>query len=219
MEDFTHIRRIAILVFPGADEMDFVGPLRVLRAAVASGKTSLTACDLVTYAPHSASDFITASHGMQVKPDSLLDAHTFGAYDLLMVVGGGWANRAPVGAYAEMQAGHVTKLLREVALANDKIIFASVCTGALLLAHAGILGEGQHASTYHSARMDLAAFGVHVVEDRVVVHQKEGGRIIVSSGGVTSGIDLALCLVGKVAGDEVADSIARGMEYERVFRF
>src|ERR1035437_7875178 len=84
---------------------------------------------------------------------------------------------------------------------------ASVCTGALLLAHAGVVGA-RRATTHHAARADLAASGAEVMEDRVV----DDGDLV-TSGGVTSGLDPALWLVERFAGRDLADTVARRMEY------
>jgi transcriptional regulator GlxA family with amidase domain len=86
---------------------------------------------------------------------------------------------------------------------------AGVCTGTLLLAHAGVVGD-RRAATHHDARADLAGLGVHVVDDWVV---DEGS--LVTSGGVTSGIDLALWLVERWFGAPRAGGIAAALEYPR----
>jgi transcriptional regulator GlxA family with amidase domain len=89
-------------------------------------------------------------------------------------------------------------------------VIASVCTGAMALAAAGLL-EGRRATTHHAALEDLRRSGADVVDARVV----DDGDIV-SCGGVTSGIDLALWLVERFAGDEVADRVARDIEHDRV---
>ena len=79
----------------------------------------------------------------------------------------------------------------------------------MLLAHAGVVGS-RRAATHHNARTDLAALGATVVTDRVV----DDGDLV-TSGGVTSGIDLALWLVERFAGTVYADQVAEAMEYVR----
>jgi len=88
-------------------------------------------------------------------------------------------------------------------------VMAGVCTGTMLLAHAGVVGE-RRATTHHSALPDLADLGATVVQDRVV----DDGSLV-TSGGVTSGIDLALWLVEREFSREVADNVAQRMEYPR----
>jgi transcriptional regulator GlxA family with amidase domain len=84
----------------------------------------------------------------------------------------------------------------------------SVCTGALLLAAAGLL-DGAPATTHWLARDQLAELGAKPVPDRVVEHGK-----IVTAAGVSSGIDMALHLVKAINGPEVAQAVQLGIEYD-----
>ncbi|KAJ3062086.1 hypothetical protein HDU99_005340, partial [Rhizoclosmatium hyalinum] len=96
---FKSVRKIAILVFPGVDDIDFVGPYRVLQAAISAqvklgGKQSLESCKLLTFAPYNPNSLLTSAYGIQFKPDGVFDESRFFAYDLIIVPGGGWAGRA-----------------------------------------------------------------------------------------------------------------------------
>jgi transcriptional regulator GlxA family with amidase domain len=84
----------------------------------------------------------------------------------------------------------------------------SVCTGSLILAAAGLL-EGKRATSNWQALGELGTFGVEVVPERVVFHGK-----IATAAGVTAGIDMALALAAKVAGEQVAQAIQLGIEYD-----
>jgi transcriptional regulator GlxA family with amidase domain len=84
----------------------------------------------------------------------------------------------------------------------------SVCTGSLLLAAAGLL-DGAPATTHWLARDVLAELGAKPVADRVVQHGK-----IITAAGVSSGIDMALELVTKINGKEVAQAVQLGIEYD-----
>src|SRR5882757_57947 len=84
----------------------------------------------------------------------------------------------------------------------------SVCTGSLLLAAAGLL-DGAPATTHWLARDALAELGAEPVADRIVEHGK-----IVTAAGVSSGIDMALHLVQKINGPEVAQAVQLGIEYD-----
>ena len=84
----------------------------------------------------------------------------------------------------------------------------SVCTGSLLLAAAGLL-DGAPATTHWLARKRLAELGANPVPDRVVEHGK-----IVTAAGVSSGLDMALHLVKKINGPEVAQAVQLGIEYD-----
>ncbi len=84
----------------------------------------------------------------------------------------------------------------------------SVCTGSLLLAAAGLL-DGIAATTHWLARDLLGELGAKPVSNRVVQHGK-----IVTAAGVSSGIDMALRLVQQINGDEVAQAVQLGIEYD-----
>jgi transcriptional regulator GlxA family with amidase domain len=84
----------------------------------------------------------------------------------------------------------------------------SVCTGSLLLAAAGLL-DGAPATTHWLARDALAELGAKPVPDRIVEHGK-----IVTAAGVSSGIDMALHLVKTINGEEVAQAVQLGIEYD-----
>jgi transcriptional regulator GlxA family with amidase domain len=84
----------------------------------------------------------------------------------------------------------------------------SVCTGSLLLAAAGLL-DGAPATTHWLARDRLAELGATPVPDRVVEHGK-----IVTAAGVSSGIDMALHLVRRINGEQIAQAVQLGIEYD-----
>ena len=84
----------------------------------------------------------------------------------------------------------------------------SVCTGSLLLGAAGLL-KGLEATTHWAAMDDLAALGARPTHQRVVFQGK-----IVTAAGVSSGIDMALTLAARIAGDEYAQTIQLGIEYD-----
>ena len=84
----------------------------------------------------------------------------------------------------------------------------SVCTGALVLGAAGIL-DGKRATTHWAYLDRLSEFGAEPVAERVV----EDGKVITAAG-VSAGIDMALTLAARIAGDEVAQAIQLGIEYD-----
>jgi uncharacterized protein (DUF427 family)/putative intracellular protease/amidase len=187
---------IDIVVFDGVDELDFVGPLEVLRGAAAGG------ADLsVRLVTRTEPLEVTGHHGLRLRADALYEP---GA-DILLVPGGGWVARAGTGAWAEAERGDWLPLLK--AAADAGVLLAAVCTGSMLLARAGAIGA-RPATTHHLARADLEAAGVRFVDQRVV---DAGG--LVTAGGVTSGIDLALHLVERLAGPEAAQRQADLLEY------
>ncbi len=148
--------RFDIVVYDGLDEMDALGPLEVLRSAQAAG-ADMTA-RLVTRIPVGE---VVGAFGLRFRPDAVYES---GA-DVVLVPGGGWAARAAVGAWAEAQDGALLPLLADAA--GQGGIMAGVCTGTMLLAHAGVVGS-RRATTHHAALDDLAATGAQVVSERVV---------------------------------------------------
>lgn len=192
--------RVAILIYDGFDELDAVAPFEVFRSAAVSHPDLVV--QLVTL---DGSDSIVASHGLHVRPDARLDEHD--PPDLLLVPGGGWNMRAERGAWGEAQRGAIPAVIARLHAAG--VTIATVCTGGMLAATAGIL-RGRPAVTHHSALDDLRASGAEVIAARVV----DDGTII-SAGGITSGLDLALWVVERYFGAESALTIEREMEYER----
>jgi transcriptional regulator GlxA family with amidase domain len=193
----TQPLRIEILVFDGVDELDALAPYRVLKGAIGAG----AAFDvrLVTLA---AADEVTASCGLRFQPDGVL-----GEPDVLVVPGGGWAARADVGAWGEARRGAIPEAIR--AQADRGATIATVCTGAMLAAFGGVTSE-RNAITHHAAIEDLRASGATIVMARVV----DDGDLI-SAGGVTSGLDLALWLIERFAGAQIAAKVEANLEYER----
>ena len=186
-----------IVLFEGVDELDVVGPLEVFRRAASLGADlSARLCSTA------GTRAVKGAFGLIFQPER---EYVPGEAEVVVVPGGGWVARGEVGAWAEVKRGEWPRLLSEAASAGS--VVAGVCTGAMLLAHAGLF-KGRRATTHHDALADLAALGVDVVSDRVV---DEGS--VVTSGGVTSGIDLALWLVSKHFGESLAVVVADGLEY------
>jgi transcriptional regulator GlxA family with amidase domain len=188
--------RVDIIIYEGFDELDAIGPFEVLTQAARMGAGVSTR--LVTLEPV---EWVTASHGLEVKPHGVLDA----AADLVVVAGGGWAGRTERGAWGEAQRGVLPATLAELHRAGTPL--AAVCTGGMLLAAAGLL-KGRPAVTHRSARDDLVASGAAWSDHRVV----DDGDMV-TSGGVTSGLDLALWLVERHFGTDLKARVASHIEY------
>ena len=189
---------IEVILFDGFDELDALGPYEVFRTAQENGAD--IHAELV--GAHGAAT-ITASHGARF----IVDRGPSGASDMVVVPGGGWNTRDGTGAWSEAQRGDLPERIAEIHRGGTTV--ASVCTGAMLLAAAGIT-TGRPATTHHVAIDDLRASGAVIVDARVV----DDGDVI-TAGGVTSGLDLALLIVERQAGREIADGVAREIEYER----
>jgi transcriptional regulator GlxA family with amidase domain len=183
--------RIDIVVFDGMDELDAVGPLEVLRRA--GFDVQLVALDA-----HTA---VTCAYGLTITPDGAPRSDA----EVVVFPGGGWVARTDKGVRAEVDSKRWEPLIADAS--GRGAVLASVCTGAMLLASAGAL-KGRRATTHHNAWEDLGAAGATLVRERVV---DDGDRV--TAGGVTSGIDLALHLVERFAGKQMADRIADDLEY------
>ena len=191
--------RIAVVVYDGFDEMDAVGPYEVLSAAASRG------CDLeVSIRSLKAAERVTASHGLRIEVDGTLDDAD---PDFVVVPGGGWNDRSEASAWAEAQKGDLPDALRRL-YEEEGTGLAAVCTGGMLLAEAGVLG-GRPAVTHASALDDLRETDAEIVDARVV----DDGDVL-TAGGVTSGLDLALHLVRRLCDEEVAEAVATNIEYE-----
>jgi transcriptional regulator GlxA family with amidase domain len=191
---------VAVLLYEGFDELDAIGPFEVFRTAESAGadlRARLVALD--------GAGPVTASHGTRVAADGGLPDP--GDVDLLVVPGGGWNDRSEAGAWAEYERGDVPEAVRAHHDAGATV--AAVCTGGMLLSGAGVLDD-RPAVTHASALSDLRETDAVVREERVV----DDGDVL-TAGGVTSGLDLALHLVEREAGAEVAESVATTLEYTR----
>jgi len=186
----------AILVYDGFDDLDTFGPFEVFSHAQRAGAD--IEVGLYTLDP---AETVETGHGLTVEPDGTMPDDP----DVVVVPGGGWSTDREASARGEYERGEIPEAL--AAYHEQGAVVASVCTGAMLLAGAG-LTDGRPAVTHHSALADLDASGAEVVDQRVV----DDGDIV-TAGGITSGIDLALHLLEREFGGEVAESVAETMEY------
>ena len=176
---------IGIVVYPGFTALDAVGPYEVL-ARVPGARVTWIAEQRGT---------VRADRGLEISADATFDDAP--QIDLLLVPGG-------PGQLQQMD-GALVSFLRERATRAE--VVASVCTGSLLLAAAGLL-DGKHATTHWLARDALERLGAIFVEQRDV---REGN--VFTAAGVSAGIDLALTLAAMLSNDEVAQAIQLGIEY------
>jgi transcriptional regulator GlxA family with amidase domain len=184
--------RIEILVYDGFDEIDAFGPFEVLSNA--GFEVELVAVE--------QPGTVTSMRGVRLLPETCL-----GTPDGIVVPGGGWLNRAPEGSWAQAQRGVLPARLATVATSAQWV--ASVCTGSMLLATAGLL-EGRYATTNRNAFDNLTPYVREVIDERVV----DDGDII-TAGGLTAGLDLGLWITERYSGTAVADRVARSIEYLR----
>jgi transcriptional regulator GlxA family with amidase domain len=191
----TKTRKLAILIFPDVEILDFCGPYEVF--SVANRFVEPAAFNVFTVAEKPSP--VVTHNGLSVNP--MFELAHCPRPDLLLVPGGR-------GTRAEMNNSALIDWIRNAAADADLIL--SVCTGSLLLAKAGLL-DGLEATTHHGA-MDLlreAAPAATVRADRRFV---DNGQVICSAG-IAAGIDMSLHVVAKLHGDDVAAKTAKQMEY------
>lgn len=190
---------LCIVIFDGFEELDTIGPYQVFGIA-ADFQPDFT----VSLRTLEAAESVTAAHGLDVVPDGRLDDID---PDIVVVPGGGWNDRRDAGAWAEAEGGAIPEALNRLHDRGSTV--AGVCTGVMLLARAGLI-DGRPAVTHADALDDLRDDGAEVVDARVV----DDGDLL-TAGGVTAGIDLALYLVEREFGADLARGIAEGIEYDR----
>jgi transcriptional regulator GlxA family with amidase domain len=190
---------VGILVFPGVEVLDFSGPFEVFSVASRVSKRDLDIEQPFKVSLIGASrDNIEARHGMGILPHyGFNDAL---AVDLLIVPGGLMGQ--PLGC--EVTQAWIKRV------SDNAALIASVCTGAFLLAKLGLL-EGLTVTTHWEDIADLRAEfpQLNVKEETPFV---DTGRVITSAG-ISAGIDMSLHLVERILGAKMAASTARQMEY------
>jgi transcriptional regulator GlxA family with amidase domain len=185
-----------ILVFDGVQELDFVGPWEVFHS---SSRRRGRADTVVLVAERPG--LVRCANGMRVMPDHTLDDHP--PLDVLLVPGGAHSR-----IEAEMANSAVTGWITSTAASAEWA--TSVCTGAFLM-HAAGVARGRRVATERALEDELERLGdITVVRDaRYVV---DGN--LVSSQGVSAGIDMALWLVGRLHGRDHARAVMRTIQYE-----
>lgn len=190
MEDLT--LSIYLVLTPNVLMLDYAGPAEALRMARDMGAPIA----LYTCGPQASisTSLGTGLFGLEPLPAQLPPR------SLVLVVG----NSNETVDYATEAARTVVQWLKTAPQADTRL--ASICSGALLLAQAGCL-DGRHCTTHHTLIDDLQACAptAQVVTDRIFV---DDGQVLTSAG-ITTGIDLALYIVEQAAGPELAARVAR----------
>lgn len=185
------MRRVLIPIFPGVQALDVTGPAEAFSIA-----TRLGAHDYAVELAATASTPVETSSGLELVTHRALPSFR-GEVDTLVVPGGEGTRRA-------LEDPGLIRFIARAAARARRI--ASVCTGAFLLAEAGLL-DGRRATTHWSACAALARRypAITVDEDPIFIRD---GRVWTSAG-VTAGIDLALALLEQDAGNDAALAVAR----------
>ncbi len=203
-------RRVVIVVFDGVQSLDLTGPLEVftgadqyVQARLArreGGSAALVGYDVVTAAPTPGA--MRTSSGLTIAADSTLAEvagrdEIDGPIDTLVVAGG-------AGVAEVLHQGATIELIRRIAARSRRV--TSVCSGAFLLAEAGLL-DGRRATTHWARCRELAERYPAVTVEPDPIFTRDGN--VYTSAGVTAGMDLALALVEEDLGREAALTVAR----------
>ncbi|MBI5585664.1 MAG: DJ-1/PfpI family protein [Deltaproteobacteria bacterium] len=189
-------RKVAILIFDDVEVLDFCGPFEVF--SVTGLLTPPPPFSVYTVAETAGP--ITARNGLSVNPR--YTTRECPAPDILLIPGG-------MGTRREIHNRALTDWIARRAEQVELIL--SVCTGALLLAKAGLL-DGLEATTHHGA-LDLLR--QHTPRTKISPEKRfiDNGKVIVSAG-ISAGIDMSLYVVGRLLGEDEALQTARYMEYD-----
>jgi transcriptional regulator GlxA family with amidase domain len=195
-------RNVGILIFPDVEILDFCGPFEVFASAALPADTEegpeRRLFEVFTIAE--GPEIIACRGGLLVQPNHTLDTHP--PLDVVVIPGGYGTRREQENPVV---LDWIARQRRGGALTT------SVCTGAFLLGAAGLLNDLRattHWVTIDGLRAELPA--TNVLADVRVVDEGE----IITSAGVSAGIDMALHVVRRLHGDDVARRTARDMEYE-----
>jgi transcriptional regulator GlxA family with amidase domain len=184
--------RIAIAVWEGVEELDFVGPYEVLTAW-----NGYTEREIDVQIVAEGDGVVRCAHGLRVIPDVTWDA--LERPDVLVVPGGGVTPQLANGLVDRVRL-----------LAGTGTLMTSVCTGALAYAAAGLL-DGKPATTHWGALDRLAQYDAVEVrpDDRFV----DAGEVITAQG-VSAGIDMALYVIKRLDSAETAAAVRRYIQYD-----
>ena len=179
--------RIVILLFDGYTALDVIGPYEVLSRLPGAK---------IYFCGHEKRRY-KDTYGLELKADYSINEIT--EADILLIPGG-------FGIDNFLRNREIVDWVQKVDRTTSWTV--SVCSGSLLLAEAGILDD-KNCTTHWRRKEQLKKYNVHIRDDRFV----QDGKIITSAG-VSAGVDMALYLAGKVAGDDAAKTIQLGMEYD-----
>lgn len=195
---------VGILIFDGVEVLDFAGPYEVFsRTRLVPGiesRRSDESAPFRVFTVAARAEAVVATGGLRVLPD--FDLASAPGIDVLVIPGG-------FGTRPMLQDQPMLDWIRRAAAAATRV--ASVCTGALVLAKAGLLA-GRRATTHWGALTTLAELDPTI---RVDAAARVVDDVIFTSAGVSAGIDMAFAVVEAMHGRAVADETARYMDYPR----
>lgn len=187
------MKTVAMVLFPDFLLLDMAGPLEVFSVANRYLKPDAH-YQLITLG--TADGPLRASNGVLVHADRTIGDADSDRYDLLLVPGG-------PGAYNQQFPALFAWLKRAVQRVD---YYGSICTGAFVLGHAGLL-DGYRVTTHwnYTERLIKGFPKAHVANDQIYVED----RNLITSGGVTAGIDMALAVIARDHGKKLAQDVAK----------
>jgi len=198
------MRTVAILLFNEIEVLDFAGPFEVF--GVAGRHDDPKPFRVFTVAEQGP---VYARNGLSLNPTYLLNDHP--KADIIIVPGGGGRHEdgTPYGSRREMDNLAVLNWVRRTAKSAELVL--SVCTGSYILGRSGLL-DGLAATT-HFLAVEGMQQAAPTTEIRPTERYIDTGKIITSAG-ISAGIDMSLYVVGRLLGKKVADETARYMQYD-----
>jgi transcriptional regulator GlxA family with amidase domain len=199
------MKNIAIVLFDKIEVLDFAGPFEVFSVCGAHGENKgyFNVYTVAEKAP------VNARGGLSINPHFLLD--NCPTPDIFLIPGGGGYTKdgLPFGSRLEMNNPVLLDWIRKQNKSAEMVL--SVCTGSLILGKAGLL-DGLSATTHWKSMDQLkdAAPKTTLVYDKRWV---DSGRIVTSAG-VSAGIDMSLYVVGRLLGKDIVNETARSMQYD-----
>ncbi|MGG2107152.1 DJ-1/PfpI family protein [Lysinibacillus pakistanensis] len=189
--------RVGIFLFDDVEVLDFAGPFEVFSVTEIENDQQPFVVETVS----EKGNLVIATNGLKIQPDYSFD--NVPKFDILILPGGLGAREREM--YNDNVINWITNQMKTVQL------MTSVCTGALLLAKAGLL-NGKMATTHWASLERLKIEFPHVEVQREVKFVDEGN--IITSGGISAGINMSFHIVKRLLGSEVAQNTAKIMEYE-----
>ncbi|MCK8680030.1 DJ-1/PfpI family protein [Streptomyces lichenis] len=191
--------RVQVVLFDGVEELDFAAPYEVFSAARFFSSRPVE----VRYVSATGPGTIRAAYGTRVEVE-----HGWAPReaDVLVVPGGGYGRPDGPGVWAEIRRRTLPEALAKAV--RPGLTVSALCTGVMLLSAAG-LTRGRPCTTHHRTRPELEKQGGVLKNARVV----DDGDLV-TAGGITSGLELALWLVRRELGAEAATGVETMLEYE-----
>lgn len=191
-------KNIGILLFDEVEVLDFAGPFEVFSIA------TYNECNekpFKVYTVAQTKDLIKARNGLKIQPD--YDFYDAPRFDIIIIPGGYGAEEIEI---------HNSKIINWIKDNVNRVhIMASVCTGAFLLAEAALL-DGKQATTHWMDidRLKREYNKVNVQRNVKFIDESP----IITSGGISAGINMSFYIIKKLLGEEIANATAKRMEYD-----